>query len=99
MRSHWINVNGTEEVKDDEGEPVWADMQEFVGGHLELVSVLYKGERCHMLVHDEGAIMGFPVNMTATGIYREATRERKGVAWVGPPYIHGPAVVCEGMLT
>ena len=51
-------------------------MQDFVGGHIEIVSVLYLGKKAHMIVHEEGMILQLPVNGTATEIYHAATKAR-----------------------
>lgn len=76
MKSRWIRPDGTEEHHDTPGEPSLDEMQKFVGGFIELVTVLYKGKKCHMIVNENGIAEGLPVNETATEIYYAASRAR-----------------------
>ena len=104
MKSHWIKPNGDREEHDTPEEPDWEEMRKFVGGDLELVSVMFKGRACHMLVHAMGAILSLDVNKEATSIYHEGVVkpgcERRGIPYRAQDYpqIHGPAVVLEGLL-
>ncbi len=105
MKSRWIQPDGTEVEHDLPDDPSLTTMQEFVGGDIELVTVLYKDKRCHMIVHGEGAIIGLLVNPIATNVYHEAVvkprcKERK-IPYIPNAYamIHGPAILFEGTLS
>ncbi len=76
MRSHWIHPSGSVVIRDEEGTPDWGEMQKYVGGDLEIVNVLFLKKACHMLVHDEGMVIGLPKNPKATEIYYAASRAR-----------------------
>jgi hypothetical protein len=76
MISHWIRPDGTVDTRTSPGEPNWQEMQAFCGGDLELVTVLFQGVGCHMLVHGEGMLIGLPKNPKATEIYYAASRAR-----------------------
>ena len=105
MKAHLIQPDGTEEVWEYTSEPTLAHMQEFVGGGIELVSVLYQGKRCHMIVHEEGSLIPLEVNAAATLIYHEAVVKpdclMRGNAYNPQHYaqIYGPAMLFEGMLS
>jgi len=76
MKSRWIQPNGDEEQHELDQEPTFTDMQKFVGGHIEIVNVLYQDKACHMIVHEEGMILQLPVNEVATEIYHAASKAR-----------------------
>ncbi len=76
MKSRWIQPDGTETIQHLRQEPTLRDMQDFVGGNIEIVNVLYLGKRCHMVVHEEGLIRELPKNLVATEIYYTASRQR-----------------------
>lgn len=76
MKSYWIKPNGEVELHETPNEPEWKDMQEFVGGYLEHVTVLFQGKRCSMFVHEMGAILPLEENLLATEIYYNASRAR-----------------------
>ncbi len=76
MKSRWIQPDGSEEQHDTPEAPMWSEMQRYVGGNLEIVNVLYKGKKCHMLVHEEGMLVPLPKNPVATEIYYAASRAR-----------------------
>ena len=76
MKARLIMPDGTETVKEWPGEPPYEDMKEFVGGYIELVTVLNGGKRCHMIVNEEGMILGLPINDAATEVYYAASRAR-----------------------
>lgn len=70
-------------------------LQALVGGHIEHVQ-LVRTERggVGMYAHDEGMIIGLPVNRLATALY---WRTRRGGVPDELPYaIHGPVVVLAG---
>jgi hypothetical protein len=63
-----------------------------IRGGIEHVSVLFRGERHDMFVHETGAADGLPVNDAATLIYHEASRQR-GQDTTGAPKIYGVAIL------
>lgn len=75
-------------------DPNLEQMQCIVGGYIELVSVLHNGKRTTMVVNEEGACNGMPINRAATEIYHEFA-QFVGRDWKGAPYIHGDAILFE----
>ena len=81
LRSFWIQPDGTTEIHELEGMPrydddVWKQAKEFIGGYFEFVHVLFNGERCDMIVDEDGIMKQLPVNAVATEIYYAASRAR-----------------------
>jgi len=73
---HWIPARGEGRVERADSSPSLKAMQAWCAGFVEHVTVLYKGKRASMYVHDEGRIIGLPVNKAATEIYWAASRAR-----------------------
>ena len=73
---HWIRPEGTVFIATNTESPTFDKMKEFLGGHSEHVTVLYKGKRASMFVHEFGRILGLPRNAVATEIYFAASRAR-----------------------
>ena len=73
---HWIRPGGTVVVETNVQSPSFDKMKEFLDGHSEHVSVLYKGKPASMFVHEFGRILGLPRNAVATEIYFAASRAR-----------------------
>lgn len=48
------------------GEPTLEEMQEYVGGWIEIVRVKFEGKDCDMVVNEEGKLLGLPVNHFAS---------------------------------
>ena len=70
-------------------------MQEYVGGLIEVAHVQFKGKRTDMVVNEEGAINGMPINAAATVIYHiHSVENRTGInnQFNG---IYGDAIVFE----
>ena len=78
------------EVRHQEVEkcPSLSELQEMVGGLIELVRVNYNGKECDMLVNEEGLLHDLPFNETATRFMRET--------YDGYGHIVGPALIFEG---
>ncbi len=76
MKSRWIQPDGSEEIHHLDHDPTLTQMQEFVGGNVDIIQVLYLGKPCHMVVHDEGMLIPLPKNLVATEIYYTASRAR-----------------------
>jgi len=91
----WIDSNPLIPIRVEESdkEPEWADMQKYVDGYLEHVSVLVDGKRAHMYVNEEGLIHGLPSNPRATAHYFRASRERGIDPLPGSPGIVGQAIL------
>ena len=122
---HYIYHDKPEMVMPATKAPNLATMQEFVGGDIEHVTVLYNGKRTSMFVNDMGAMNGLPVNEAATKVYWAASaargidlgnKEQREKAsddfWARfgnipridlnphpdqPPFIHGNAIILEGI--
>ncbi len=74
---HWIPEGGVGVVIKQNGEePTFKEMQDFCGGFLEHVTVLYAGKRAHMYVHEEGRMFFHKRNELATDIYFAASIAR-----------------------
>lgn len=71
---HYFDTEGNESIEDAREPLSLEEMQAYVGGYIELVHVLYKDKPTYMVVHDEGRILGLPINEKATDIYLEASR-------------------------
>jgi len=92
----WIDSNALIPIRVEESdkEPAWRDMQKYVGGYLEHVSVLVDGKRAHMYVNEEGLIHGLPFNPRATEHYYAASKARGNVrALRNNPGIVGQAIL------
>lgn len=105
MKYHIIDPSGA--VTNDEcgrGGLPDVTMRRIIGGHIEVVHVLFNGERVDMVVNETGCMKGvpaLPVNARATAIYWTATLEgRTPVKWepLTMPLVHGVAILYEGML-
>ncbi len=97
---HWISVDGSITVEESSKNPSLKKMQEYVGGYIEHISVLYKGKPATMYANEEGATnwhpgYPLPVNKPATDIYHAFTLSRGLPAPVAK--IHGAAIVLEGI--
>jgi len=68
--------------------PSLEELQEIVGGLIELTSVDFNGERCDMIVNEEGLLYNLPFNSTATRLMQET--------YDGYGHIVGPAIIFEG---
>lgn len=73
---HWIDPEKDEIIEEATMPPVWDAMVEFLGGQPESVTVLYKGRRTLMFVHEMGRVIGLERNPAATEIYFAASRAR-----------------------
>lgn len=93
---HWIGIDGTETVEQTDEEPSLERMQDFVGGYIELIPIVYNGHRAQMYVNEVGAIAGLPQNPTATKIIREMSRQMARPLNLNFPGVLGPAVILEG---
>jgi len=72
----------------DEDRPTLEEMQEFVGGRIELVYV----DNGHFVVNEEGLLDGLPINL-------EASLEFWGlVNWDTAPALVGDVIFIEGGL-
>jgi hypothetical protein len=75
--------------------PSLDELQEIVGGLIELVKVSFESapgagyEMCDMIINEDGLGLGLAVNITATRLMAETYPEV-------PAYIVGPAIVFEG---
>lgn len=64
-----IRVNGTSDIRLSEAKLTLDELQEIVGGYIEIVYVRARGRRREMIVNDEGHIKGLPINRAASVIY------------------------------
>ena len=59
-----MNIPKTKVISDK--EPTLKEMQEFVGG---LIQVVRATDGSHIIINEEGKIKGLPMNMVATTMY------------------------------
>ena len=85
MKATILRTDGTEEEFKFKGKhPRLKEMQDVVGGYIELV---YLPQGKCMVINEEGKLLGLPVNNLATKIYFET---------FGPvDVIVGEAIVCD----
>lgn len=83
------------EKREVEECPSLSELQEIVGGLIEIVQVSFRDdpnaeyEMCDMIINEDGLGLGLPVNLTATRLMAETYPDY-------PAYIVGPAIVFEG---
>ena len=75
-RVHWITDEGAVAIQKNATLPDWDVMTKYIGGHIEHVTVLYKGKSTAMYVHEEGRLKWEDRNEVATQIYFAASRAR-----------------------
>ena len=76
------------EKREVEKCPSLAELQELVGGLIELIEVDFEGNKCDMICNEESKLIGMPFNSSATRLYENT---------YGPyDFITGPAIVFEG---
>ena len=68
--------------------PSLSELQEIVGGLIELVRVNFEGKEVDMIINEEGLIYNLPFNATATRLMQET--------YDGYGHIVGPALIFEG---
>ena len=83
-------------VKRETERPSLEDMQEFVGGRIELI-FLSNGD--HLVINEEGLLDGLPINQKATNIWwNDLGLDRSGIdIQRGPPLV-GDIILVEGGL-
>ncbi len=86
-------TDGTSTALEVDKAPTLEQLQKLVGGYIEIVHVLYNGQRAQMIVNDEGHIHGMPPNHMGTAIYHATARLR---GYVTGHLIVGDVVVLEG---
>ena len=58
-------------VHEELEEPTLEQLREWVGGHIELIWVEYKGRECMAIINEEGKLDDLPLNIEATNMYHE----------------------------
>ena len=92
MSAETIKENKTAEFKiitDKKDEPKYAEVKEFVGGMVEAVT-FPNGDL--LLLNEEGKLMGLPLNLEATAIWRE-TFDNDNYITGRKDYVVGPAIL------
>lgn len=108
MRTQWIKANPEEPIEIHECEVGFffennarKEVNKFLGGELEFVSVMYNKKHAFMLTNEIGALNGMPVNARATDIYHTAVVKPKcefeGRLYIPGEYgqIHGDVILVE----
>ena len=92
MSAETIRENKTAEFKiitDKKDEPKYAEVKEFVGGMVEAVT-FPNGDL--LLLNEEGKLMGLPLNLEATAIWRE-TFDNDNYITGRNDFVVGPAIL------
>lgn len=71
MNNYCVYVTAEGKVDCKNGKPTLEEMQKFVEGYIEPVSIRYAGRKCRMVCNEEGLIKNLPVNTLATQLYKE----------------------------
>lgn len=77
-------------VKPKRGQFTLEELQGYVGGMIEISSF---PDGRFMVSNEEGKLLGLPVNVEATMIYREAWREHS--SWAAGDVVVGDVLLCE----
>lgn len=85
-----IDVDGTETVKEYAAAIPLSDLQEGVGGYIEIIPAFdsFRGGPCVVFGNEEGKIRDLPVNVKATTHWRENVRTND--------YLTGSVVIVTG---
>jgi hypothetical protein len=92
MSAETIQENKTAEFKiitDKKDEPDYKAVSKFVGGMVECVT-FPNGDL--LLLNEEGKLMGLPLNLEATAIWRETFTKDK-YAFGHDDFVVGPAIL------
>ena len=93
MKGFWIKANG--ERVELAVQPSIEEAKRMVGGWIELSKGRdAEGASCQLLVNEEGHVIGLPLNVEATRIYRRACRPDIPADQL--PVIVGDAVILYG---
>jgi len=93
----WINADDGTVTTDKAFEPPSLEqLQDYVGGFIEVVNVLVDGQATQMVVNDEGLIRDMPVNVLASKHY--ATYALQELRCYPPTPICGNAVLLRGLV-
>jgi hypothetical protein len=83
-------------IKRETERPSLEDMQEFVGGRIELI-FLSNGD--HLVINEEGLLDGLPINQKATNIWwNDLGLDRSGIDIQRVPPLVGDIILVEGGL-
>ena len=93
MSAEKIKANTTAEefkiITDKKDEPKYAEVKEFVGGMVEAVT-FPNGDL--LLLNEEGKLIGLPLNLEATAIWRE-TFDNDNYITGRDDFVVGPAIL------
>ena len=93
MSAEKIKANTTAEefkiITDKKDEPKYPEVKEFVGGMVEAVT-FPNGDL--LLLNEEGKLMGLPLNLEATAIWRE-TFDNDNYITGRNDFVVGPAIL------
>ena len=83
-------------IKRETERPSLEDMQEFVGGRIEII-FLSNGD--HLVINEEGLLDGLPINQKATNIWwNDLGLDRSGIDIQRVPPLVGDIILVEGGL-
>ena len=65
-------------IEYDEGkEPTLEELQEWVGGYIEVIKMIHDDRECMGIINEEGKLKDLPFNLNATVEYHEWMRRRE----------------------
>ena len=111
MRTQWIKADIDEPIEVHEMpekfffNDQWDEINKFIGGDFEFVTVLYEGKPRYMLCNEIGALSNMPINPRATNIYHNAQVKPRckadGIRYIPKNYsqIHGDVILVEEQMT
>lgn len=88
-----LNTEDAPVISEAQQHPTLQELQEIVGGYIEIVYVMYGGKRVQLIVNEDGHAMRLPLNREATHIYH-VTAALRGYRTCHP--IVGNAVLLVG---
>lgn len=103
MKAWFLNIDGSVQPFANNGTLDFEKVNRALGikdgGIVERVHVLFEGNRCDMLVDEDGVAKNLPINARASLVYWTATHDGRTGAKFDPlhgPLIHGRAILYEG---
>lgn len=74
--------------------PNLKQLQEMVGGYIQLLRIIFNGKECQMIINEEGKLINLPFNEQATKILQASAPK---IGYFPNDYVAGTAVILEGI--
>lgn len=92
---HWIGTNGDYSVVPADEPPTLGQMQAFVKGYIETMTVTMGKKPEQLIINEEGRMKGLPPNRIATQIVQASYIVNDGI--ISDAQIVGPAILLQGI--